>query len=113
MGEDREVGVEEIRVIHKKVTNTARALVKIFRVGEGVGGKNPERTMDAYSTYSCTVPPLSVNPKDHKGSEVNGDPKSRPVCDGSKCLNCRLSDLLCQILTPLVKRVDGVRYRVN
>ena len=66
MGDDREIGEEEVRVIQRKVNTTTRALVKIFRIGEGVGGHNGERVMDAYSTNSCTVPPLSINPKDHR-----------------------------------------------
>ena len=106
-GTDREVGEEEIRAIQKRVTTTARALVKIFRVGEGIGGNNSERTMNAYSSSSCTVPPLSINPKDHKAREVNGDPKTRPICDGSQSMNCRLSDILCKILTPLLKEKSG------
>ena len=62
------VGVEEeeVRIIQKKVNTTTRALVKIFRIREGGGGNNHERTVDAYSTQSCIVPPLSINPKDHK-----------------------------------------------
>ena len=66
VGEDREVEEEEVRIIQKKVNTTTRALVKIFRIREGGGGNNHERTVDAYSTQSCIVPPLSINPKDHK-----------------------------------------------
>ena len=79
VGEDREVSEEEIRNIQKKVNTTSRALVKIFRVGEGRGGNNAERTTGAYSNNSCTIPPLTINPKDHKKGESNGDPKSRPA----------------------------------
>ena len=63
--------------------------------------------MNAYSTESEIVPPLSINPKDHKKLQENGDPKSRPVCDGSSCQNCRLSNIVCEILTPLVKGASG------
>ena len=105
--DDREVGEEEIKVIQNKVNTTARTIVKIFRVGESGRGKNQERTLDAYSTTSCIIPPLSINPKDHKEGEKNGDPKSRPVCDGSSCQNSRLSDVLCEILTPVAKEMEG------
>ena len=63
--------------------------------------------MNAYSTNSCTVPPMSVNPKDHKVGEENGDPKSRPICDGSQSLNCRLSDIISKVITPLLKEKRG------
>ena len=57
VGNDREIEEDEIRTIQKKVNTTARALVKIFHMGDGIGGNNSERTMNAYSTNSCTVPP--------------------------------------------------------
>ena len=65
VGSDRQLSGEEIRAIQNRVNTTTRALVKIFRVGEERGGKNAERTMGAYSTNSRTVPPLTINPKDH------------------------------------------------
>ena len=107
VGTDREVEEEEIRTIQKKVNTTARALVKIFHMGDGLGGNNSDRTMNAYITNSCTVPPMSVNPKDHKAGEQNGDPKSRPICDGSQSMNCRLSDVLSKIITPLLREKKG------
>ena len=39
--------------------------------------------------------------------EKNGDPKTRPICDGSQSLNCRLSDIICKILTPLLREKRG------
>ena len=36
VGADREIGDEEVRIIQKKVNTTARSLMKLFRIGEGL-----------------------------------------------------------------------------
>ena len=63
--------------------------------------------MDAFSTESFVVPPMTINPKDHKVVGPDDDPKSRPVCDASSCINGRLSDALCEVLTPIANEHGG------
>ena len=87
--------------MQKKLNATTRAFVKVFRIGENGGGRNGERTMDAFSSESCVVPPVTVNPKDHKPVNPGEDPPGRPVCDASSCINGRLSDALCEVLVPV------------
>ena len=87
VGADRKIDQEEVRIIQKRVDTMARALVKMFRIGEEVGGRNAERVMDAYSSESCVVPALTVNPKDHKPCGEDGQPVTRPVCSAQTCAN--------------------------
>ena len=42
VGTDRKIEEDEIRTIQKKVNTTARALVKIFHMGDGLGGITPK-----------------------------------------------------------------------
>ena len=50
MGTNRRLEPDEVKMIPKRVDTMARALVKMFRIGEEVGGMNGERVMDAYSS---------------------------------------------------------------
>ena len=84
----------------QRVCNTtARALTKIFRIGENRGGRNRERVMDTYSTETVSIPPLAMMPKDHK-QMVNNIPAVRPVCLCTSSVNLRPSDILSEVLIP-------------
>ena len=76
---DRKVTWGEVESMVRVCNSTARALTKIFRVGESKGSRNRERVMDAYTSNMVSIPPLAMLPKDHK--KVEGPvPASRPVC---------------------------------
>ena len=81
--EDREIGWKEVAMMQKRVSSHARVLVKIFNIGQDWGEGNEKRVKDAYVTEAGVVPVLSTMPKDHKPTEENGDPKTRPVCEAS------------------------------
>ena len=81
---------------------TARALTKIFRIGENKGDRNRERVMDTYTTDTVSIPPLAMMPKDHK-SMVGSVPAVRPVCLCTSSINLRASDILSEVLTPIAR----------
>ena len=90
---DREVRWAEIHDMHRVCNTTARALAKIFRVGEGRGDRNRERVMDTYTSDSVSIPPLAMMAKDHKKT-VGDVPVTRPVCLCTGSINLRSSDII-------------------
>ena len=99
---DRVVGWSEVNEMKKICDTTARALTKIFRVGENRGERNRERVMDTYSTDTVSIPPLAMLPNDHK-QMVGSVPTARPVCICTSSVNLRPSDILSEVLTPIAR----------
>ena len=62
---DRKVGWDEIESMQRVCNVTAKALTKIFRIGENKGERNRERVMDMYTSSTVSIPPLAMLPKDH------------------------------------------------
>ena len=99
---DRKVQWSEIKEMQKVCNVTARALTKIFRIGEGKGDRNRKRVMDTYMSETVSIPPLAMLPKDHK--KVQGTvPAARPVCLCTSAINLRPSDILSEVLAPIAR----------
>ena len=81
---------------------TAKALTKIFRIGENRGDRSRERVMDTYTSDTVSIPPLAMMSKDHK-QMVGEAPATRPVCLCTSSVNLRSSDILSEILTPIAR----------
>ena len=102
VGSDRAVDWEEIFQIQRRMSNHARALVKIFSIGESHGIDNVRRVKGAYQQECDTIPVLFLLPKDHKEKEANGDPKTRPVCGARRSANGRVGNLVSEVLRAVV-----------
>ena len=106
VGVDKEVTMDEARVIERRMRNLGELWVKGMGVGVAHGEKNVTRVRKAFTTEAGAVPPLYTMQKDYK-PKVEGEewPPSRPVCGACMAATSRVGDLVCG----LVERVaDGV-----
>ena len=104
---DREVGWEYIKECQREVNGHVSMLIKYFKIGSywGHGSRIRETTMgEGMST--C---PLSLLYKDHKGwSPSSGTvPPTRPVIGGHMGINMHLSEIVSDILDPVVSTYVG------
>ena len=98
MSKDKEVNKEEIHESQKILTNSARALVNMFRTGLSQSHHNYIRYMDNASS-EVEDPPTKV----HKGPTAQGHPQSRPVVMTATGISSRAGDVLEDFLEPIIQ----------
>ena len=105
--EDKLVGWEELRTAQKELNGHMAMLIKIFKIGDQWGhGSRVRETMMGESLESC---PVHLLYKDHKGWDQSkgGVPPTRHVAGGNRGINLHLSEVVSDILEPMVDRVEG------
>ena len=88
-------------------------LIKIFSIGEAWKHTSRVReTMLGESTATC---PLSLLYKDHKGWTMNKGtcPPTRPVAGGHLGMNIHLSEVISDLVEPLVDKYVGGRENIS
>ena len=83
---------EELKSIQSEIKGHLRGLNLVFNTGEDHGEKGRSRACAAKEMAATSVPLATLLAKDHKNPEVNGDPKTRPVCSASRSPNGELSE---------------------
>ena len=104
---DREVGWEVIKESQRELNGHVSMLIKFFRMGSSWGhGPRIRETMMGENMSTC---PLSLLYKDHKGwSPSSGTvPPTRPVVGGHLGVNMHLSEVVSDILDPVVSTYEG------
>ena len=99
--QDKEIDWRILEQTQRDLRAHARAVSRIFKLGEGPGSRNKARCFDNISSWACDPPVLRCMAKTHKPLEADGVPKSRPVVGAAKGLTTALGDLLSDILEPL------------
>ena len=105
---DIEVGWKEVEEAQKEVNGHVAMILKIFRVGEYWG--HVDRVRETMLGNDMTVCPISLLYKDHKDWVNGGDgvPPTRHVAGGHVGLNLYISELVSDILEPMVSTLkDG------
>ena len=104
---DKEVGWEIIRESQRELNGHVSMLIKTFRIGHNWdhGARIRESTMGE----SLSVCPLSLLFKDHKGWTVDSGtvPPTRPVVGGHLGINLHISEIVSDILDPVVATYQG------
>ena len=104
---DVEVGYKELKEAQKDIKGHVAMCIKVFRIGSGRGHTDRVReTMLGEGLASC---PVSLLFKDHK-DWVNGSehvPPTRHVAGGHVGMNLHLSEVIYDILEPLVGTIKG------
>ena len=103
---DAEVCWEELKVAHKKLNGHVAMMIKIFRIGDNWGHNGVRETMMRKSLESC---PVHLLYKDHEGwsQEQGGVPPTRHVAGGNRGINLHMSEIVSDLLEPMVGRVVG------
>ena len=104
---DREVGWEVIKESQHELNGHVSMLIKVFKIGQhwDHGARIRESTMGE----SMSVCPLSLLFKDHKGwtSDSGTVPPTRPVVGGHMGINLHISEIVSDILDPVVANYKG------
>ena len=104
---DREVTWQIIKEAQREINGHVSMLIKTFKIGHNWdhGARIRESTMGE----SLSVCPLSLLFKDHKGWTLDSGtvPPTRPVVGGHVGLNLHISEIVSDILDPVVATYQG------
>ena len=104
---DKLVGWQEIKDSQKELNGHVSMPIKSFRIGSrwDHGARVRETTMGE----GLSICPMSLLFKDHKGwSPTDGTaPPTRPVVGGHRGINMHISELVSDILDPVVANYEG------
>ena len=103
---DQEINWQTVKSLQRQVNNHMWWLIRIVNYGKN---KEMDRMQRNTQNNTLEVPEMVLLVKDHKKwSEDNGTPvPSRPVVSGSKGINTHMSELVSEILEPIVKEMNA------
>ena len=104
---DKEVGWDEIKESQKEINGHVSMMIKTFRIGNN--WDHGQRVRETTMGEGLSICPMSLLFKDHKGwsADTGTVPPTRPVVGGHLGLNMHLSELVSDILDPVVSNYDG------
>ena len=104
---DRLVGFEEVKMAQKELNGHISMLIKTFKIGSH--WKHGYRVRETMMGENQSVCPLSLLFKDHKGWVAGGGskPPTRPVAGGHLGINMHISEVVSEILDPVVELLEG------
>ena len=101
------VGWPDLKEAQTKLNGHIAMLIKVFRVGKS--WEHQDRIRESMIGESMSVCPISLLFKDHKGwSKDSGKvPPTRQVAGGHMGMNLHMSELISDILEPIVETIPG------
>ena len=110
---DTKVGWEDLKRSQSELNGHTSMMIKIFGIGKAWNHTSRVReTMMGESLSTC---PLSLLYKDHKGWTMDQDklPPTRPVAGGHLGMNLHLSEIVSELVEPMVVRYEGGREVIS
>ena len=106
---DKEVGWADVKNAQKELNGHVSMLIKTFKIGSY--WKHSLRVRESMMGEGQTVCPLSLLFKDHKGwvASMGTTPPTRPVAGGHLGINMHISEIVSDLLDPIVGEYDGGR----
>ena len=110
---DIEVGWEELKLAQSEINGHTSMMIKIFKIGEA--WEHTHRIRESMLGGSMATCPLSLLYKDHKGwaSHMGTCPPTRPVVSGNMGMNVHLSEVVSDLVEPLVDKHLGGRESIS
>ena len=104
---DREVGWEDVKESQKELNGHVSMLIKFFKIGKY--WEHSPRIRETTMGEGLSICPLSLLFKDHKGwrSDSGTVPPTRPVVGGHLGVNMHLSEIVSDVLDPVVGTYKG------
>ena len=105
VGDDKIVGWEELKEAQTRLNGHVAMMAKIFKVGKS--SEHQDRVRETMMGESLSVCPVSLLYKDHKGWNPGSGsvPPTRHVAGGHVGMNLHLSELVSDILEPVVDTI--------
>ena len=105
---DDVIDLKQARKCQAETNGHARALSRIFNVGQANGPRSQARCFDNATSHATHIPNMRAVAKTHKPpKEPNGHPQSRPIVAADSGITTNLSDLLSTIIEPVFKVNDS------
>ena len=103
---DKKITWRDVGHLQTKVNNHVWWIAQILQYSES---KDSKRMLKNLVNHSLEVPDMALLIKDHKPwQESSGTPvPSRPVVSGNKGVNTHLSEIIAELLEPLVFKLGG------
>ena len=107
VSEDEVVGWDVIKEAQKEINGHVAMAIKMFGIGRNWG--HTDRIRETMLGETLAICPVSLLFKDHKNwtKESGGVPPTRHVAGGHKGMNLHLSEIISDILEPLVETLGG------
>ena len=105
--EDKLTGWGDLKKAQKELNGHTSMLIKIFKIGKyWRHGSRVRETMMGNALETC---PVHLLYKDHKGwsEDKGGVAPTRHVAGGNRGMNLHISEIVSDILEPMVGRVEG------
>jgi hypothetical protein len=105
---DPDASWDKIKEAQKEVNGHVSMLLKFFKMGE-YWENNVDRVRETMLGEGLAVCPIALLFKDHKGWENTGGtvPPTRHVAGGHVGLNMNLSEVVSDVLEPIVGTIEG------
>ena len=99
---DIEVEIEEVTKTQNELNGNVSMAIKFFKIGSN--WKHGDRVRSTLINHSLNVCPMYLTYKDHKGwkGEDNSPPPTRPIAGGNAGMNLHISEILSEIIEPIV-----------
>ena len=107
IGSDKQVSRDDVKKIEKRINKNTKCILGFLRAGEDLGKTNEFRVRSAYCAETGIVLSLGTHIKDHKPPPeypMKGIPKSRGICMAWSSINIRFSDVLSDIIVPMISK---------
>ena len=110
---DKEVGWVELKEAQSELNGHVAMLIKVFKMGKN--WKHESRIRDTMMGQNLSVCPITLLLKDHKGwsPKDGGVPPTRQVAGGHLGMNLHLSEIVSDIIEPLVGVLEGGREVIS
>ena len=107
------VGWEDLKVAQRKLNGHTSMMIKVFGIGKS--WKHTDRVKETMLGEAMATCPLSLLYKDHKGwTRDSGKlPPTRPVAGGHLGMNLYLSEVISDLVEPLVDTCIGGREVIS
>ena len=110
---DREIGWEDLKQAQSEINGHTSMVIKIFDIGRA--WEHTSRIRETMLGETLATCPLSLLYKDHKGwtKDLGTVPPTRPVAGGHLGMNLHLSEVISDLVEPLVDKHKGGRKCIS
>ena len=107
---DIPIGWDDVRYLKNQTNSHMWWLTKIWSYSKHT---DPERMLNNLTVSGLDLPEMSLLTKDHKSWswDSNKPVPTRPVMSGNCCINTHLSELISEVVEPLVLEYDGAEVQ--
>ena len=107
------MNMDDLKGAQSEINCHTSMLIKAFKIGNS--WNHISRVRETMLGEGLSTWPLSLLYKDHKGwtPDIGGCPPTRPVAGGHLGMNLHISEIISEIIEPLVDTFDGGREVIS